>query len=127
MKKLLVLGVITVLSATSVFAQNSTFNTLKNSIKSDVQTAKKAVKQDIQNTKANAKAKAQENRKAQDNAAAQKKAEKIKQIDAKLVELNKELASVKADKTITETERTLRMGSIQKQINFYNKQKAALK
>ncbi|MBQ8475876.1 hypothetical protein IJ531_02325, partial [bacterium] len=87
----------------------------KSSVKSTVSDVKSAAKQDIQN-KAN----------AQTSTAAAKKAEKLKQINSKLDELNKELTTVKNDKNITETERTLKTKTLQRQIDFYNNQKKAL-
>ena len=50
----------------------------------------------------------------------------MKQINGKLDELNKEMTAVKADKNITETERTLKVRTLQRQIDFYNNQKKAL-
>lgn len=127
MKKLLVLSAVIALSTTITFAATTNLkSSFKNAIKQDIQSVKndvnsqnkalkEAVKKDIQNS-ANAKT----------SAAQAKKAEKIKQIDSKLTSLNKELASVKANKQITETERTLRVNSLERQIRFYNEQKKAL-
>ena len=127
MKKLLVLSAVIALSTTITFAATSSLKTnFKNAVKQDIQTVKKdvnsqnkalkeAVKKDVQNS-ANAKT----------SAAQTKKAEKIKQIDSKLTSLNKELATVKANKQITETERTLKVNSLERQIRFYNEQKKAL-
>ena len=36
------------------------------------------------------------------------------------------MTTIKSDKNITETERTLRTRALQRQIDWYNKQKAAL-
>ncbi len=110
MKKLFTMLAVMALSSAVVFAAPSNFG-------ADL---KKAVKQDIQN---NIKA----NQKANQNAAATKKAEKIKEIDAKLADLNKEKTQIQKDKNITEVQRTLKLDKVQRQINFYTKQKAALK
>ncbi len=120
MKKILTLAVIFALSTSVTMAANKYGKAIKNSFKQDVQTIKESVKKDVDNS---VKAKTE----AQTAASAAKKAEKIKQIDAKLTKLNKELDSVKADKNITETERTIKTNAIQRQINFYTKQKEALK
>ncbi len=120
MKKLLVLGAVLALSLTSVYAQNSGFKSLKNSIKQDVQSTRSAIKKDIANKQA-------ENKKAQQNVAAQKKAEKAKQIDAKLTDLKAQLKEVQSSNTMTETEKTLRTNTLNKQIKFWENQKAALK
>ena len=116
MKKLLALGVILTLSTSMSMAASNYGSALKNAIKQDIQNSKQEIKADI-----DAKAKA--------NMAASeaKKAEKIKQIDAKLDTLNKELKEVKSSKTMTNTEKTIRMNSLNRQIEYYNKQKAALK
>lgn len=87
---------------------------------------KNAIKQDIQQTKASVKKDIQTKQDANNAQATAKKQEKIKQIDTKLNELNAEMKKVKADKTITETERTLKTTSLQRQINMYTKQKQAL-
>ena len=92
---------------------------------------KAAVKQDIQNTKADIRTAAKkdiEAKKAQDIAAAKtKKAAKLKEIETKLTELNKELTAVKKSTTMTQTEKTIKARALEKQIDFYNKQKASLK
>ena len=107
MKKILSLGILLALSSTVVFADFAT--NLKNAAKKDVQNAINAKTQ------------------ANQSAAQAKKQEKIKELNAKLAELNKEKDSVKADKNITEVQRTLKLDRINKQIDFYTKQKAALK
>ena len=104
MKKILTLLLLISMSTSISLAASSFGSTVKN-----------AVKQDIVNQK-----------QAQTNTAAAKKEEKIKQIDTKLSDLNKELSSVKNDKSITETERTLKTKTLQRQIDFYNNQKKAL-
>ncbi len=119
MKKILTLAMVCALSSSMVFAASNFGASVKNAVKQDIQSTKtdlkKAVKQDIDNKT-----------QAKTNAYAAKKAEKSKQIDAKITELNKEMKTVKNDKTITETERTLKTKALQKQINYYTKQKAAL-
>lgn len=108
MKKILVLSAIMILTANLSFAGSVT-NDLKNAVKADINNSVNAATT------------------AHNNTAAAKKAEKIAQINAKLVDLNKQLEAVKADKNITETERTLKIKTLQSQIDFYNKQKTALK
>ena len=107
MKKILSLGILLALSSTAVFADFAT--NLKNAAKKDVQNAINAKTQ------------------ANQSAAQAKKQEKIKELNTKLAELNKEKDSVKTDKNITEVQRTLKLDRINKQIDFYTKQKAALK
>ena len=119
MKKVLAVATLMAMTVSASFAATSFGNSFKNAVKQDIQNTKsdlkEAVKQDMQ-------AKTQ----ARTSASQAKKAEKIKQIDAKLAELNKELTVVKNDKKITETERVLKMRPIQRQIDFYTRQKQAL-
>ena len=120
MKKILTIAMVLILSTSTSFAATSFAASLKNAIKTDYRNTKasfkSAIKSDINNAK-----------KENEQAAAAKKAEKLKQINAKLDELNKEMNTVKNMKYgITESERTLRINILQRQINFYNKQKAAL-
>lgn len=120
MKRILTLAMVLALSGSMTFAATNFGASVKNAVKQDIKNTrtdiKKSVQQDIDNKK-----------QEQTAASTAKKQEKIKQIDAKLKELNKEMATVKNDKKITETERTLKTRSIQRQIDFYTKQKAALK
>ena len=147
MKKILTLAMVLVLSTSASFAF-SFGKSIKKAFKSDVKAAKTAVKNDVKSTKKAiksdikaAKTEAKNTRKsfrnavkqdienstkAQTEAATAKKTEKLNQINSKLTQLNKELTNVKSSKEITETERTLRTRALQRQIEFYNKQKAAL-
>lgn len=121
MKKILTLLAIFVLTTSVSQAATSYSTSLKNAIKTDINNTKTSIKNA-------AKADAENAKKERAAKAAVKKENKLKQIDSKLTELNKEMETVKNQKTgITESERTLRMNMLQKQINFYNKQKAALK
>ncbi len=108
------------------FAANQNV-TLKDAIKRDVNQTKQAIKKDISNSKEAAKKDSQARQQAQNDAAKARKAEKVKQIDSKLKDLNAQMKTVKNDKNITETERTMKTRSIQRQIDFYTKQKEALK
>ena len=111
MKKLLAL--IMILSVTSSASYASSFwKDVKNSFKRDVNATKQAIKTDINNTK---------REQAAEKAA--KKKESIKQVNDRITELNKEMRQVKADKNITETERTIKVKLLQKQIDFYKKEK----
>ena len=111
MKKLLALIMILVVTSSTSYAA-SFWQELKNSFKKDVNATKQAIKKDIDNTK---KEQAAEK-------AAQKKTS-LKEVNDKLTALNKEMKEVKADKNITETERTIKIKLLQKQIDFYKKQK----
>lgn len=126
MKKTLTLLFVLSLISSTTLAANSYGTSLKNAVKQDFAAVKTDIKTSAKEVKTAVKNDIANERQAQATTAAAKKAEKIKQIDAKLAELNKEMTSVKADKTITETERVLKIKTLQRQIDFYNNQKKAL-
>ena len=126
MKKALTLILTMTLMTGFSFASNSFGSAVKNAVKQDIRNTKSAVKSDIKAVKTSVKQDIANEKQAQANTAAAKKAEKIKQINSKLAELNKEMKTVKEDKNITETERTLKVRTLQRQIDFYNNQKKAL-
>lgn len=108
MKKTLILLTAFLLATFSVQAASTYTNNLKNAVKQDIQNAKKA------------------NDEANKSAAKARKDQKIKEIDSKLTELNKEKETIQKQKDITETQRTLQLNSVNRQIDFYTKQKKAL-
>ena len=116
MKRILTLSLILALSTGISFGATNYGKSLKNAVKQDIQATKDAVKKD-----------ADEKAKANQSANEAKKAEKIKQIDEKIDALNKEKKNVQNSKTMTETEKTIKTRSLERQIEFYEKQKAALK
>ena len=128
MKKMLTLAMVLALFAPASFAGFG--SSLKNAVKSDVKATKTAVKSDVKATKTGiknaVKTDIENSKKAQTAAATAKKTEKLNKINSKLTELNNELTTVKNSKELTETEKTIRTRAIQRQIEFYNKQKAAL-
>ena len=126
MKKILTLLLLISMSTSISLAASSFGSTVKNAVKQDIVNTKSAVKSDVNTVKNAVKQDIVNQKQAQTNTAAAKKEEKIKQIDTKLSDLNKELSSVKNDKSITETERTLKTKTLQRQIDFYNNQKKAL-
>jgi hypothetical protein len=127
MKKILITTLaLTMISALS-YADNSFGTSLKNAVKQDISATKSSVKSTVTDIKTAAKQDVENAKQEQATTAAAKKAEKLKQIDAKLDSLNEELTVVKNDKGITETERTLKSRTLQRQIDFYNNQKKALK
>lgn len=119
MKKLFTILTISTLATTMVFGATNEWTNFKNSVKKDVQTTnsslKEAVKKDVE-----------ANKKAQQNTVAAKKAEKLKEVNAKLTDLNKQLKTVKNDKNMTNTEKAIKTRALEKQIEHYNKQKAQL-
>ena len=127
MKKILTIALMMTMATSVTFAANSFGSAVKNAVKQDIANTKSAVKTTAKDVKTAVKKDIANEKQAQATTAAAKKAEKTKQIDAKLAELNKEMAATKADKNITETERVLKVRTLQRQIDFYNNQKKALK
>ena len=127
MKKILTIALMMAMATSVTFAANSFGSAVKNAVKQDIANTKSAVKTTAKDVKTAVKQDIANEKKAQATTAAAKKAEKIKQIDSKLTELNKEMTATKADKNITETERVLKTKTLQRQIDFYNNQKKALK
>ncbi len=111
MKKLLVFVMVLAVTSSASYA-SSFWSSLRNAFKKDVKATKQAIKTDINNSK-----------KEQAAITAARKQESLKEVNNNLATLNKEMAAVKKDKNITETERTIKMRLLQKQIDFCNKQK----
>jgi len=115
MKKLLALVMVLAVTSSATYA-GSFWDSLRNAFRQDVKETRQAIRTDIENAK-----KAQEKAQAEENAARKKEA--LKEVNARLTTLNKEMKQVKADKNITETERVIKVKVLQKQIDFANKQK----
>ena len=131
MKKLLALSVVLAISTSMSMAATSYGTALKKAIKQDIETqkqeaknynasVKESIKKDME-----AKAKAAENEKIK--AAKAKKEAKLKEVNSKIAELNKEKAAIQANKDMTYTEKTFKTRAIDKQLEYWNKQKDALK
>ena len=117
MKKIFTILSILALTTSMSYAATSLGDAIKADFHNTASSFKNAVRTDINNAKA-----------ANTSAAQARKEEKLKQIDTKLAQLNNEYQTVKNQQYgITESERNLRMNMLQRQIDFYNKQKAALK
>ena len=57
----------------------------------------------------------------------EQKVQKLKEINAKIAQLNKEKASIQNAKDMTYTEKTLKTKMLDKQLKYYNDQLEALK
>jgi len=115
MKKLLTLIMVLAVSSSATYA-SSFWKDLRNSFRQDVKATKQAIRADIEKSKI-------EQEQAQAAATATRKREALKEVNTNLYNLNKEMRTVKADKNISETERTIKVRLLQKQIDFCNKQK----
>lgn len=111
MKKLLVLVMVLAVSTSASYGA-SFWGSLKKAFRQDVKAAKQEIRADIENSK-----------KAQSEAEAARKKEALKEVNAKIDAVNKEMKAVKNDKNITETQRVIKTRALQKQKDFYNKQK----
>ncbi len=114
MKKLLTLIMILDVSSSATYA-SSFWKDVKKSFRQDIKATKQAVRADIKNSR-------EEQKKAYAAEIAANKQKSLKEVNDRKAALNKEMKAVKADKTISETERTIKVNLLQKQINFANKQ-----
>ncbi len=119
MKKLFALLTISTLATSMVFGASNEWTNFKNNVKKDIQATnaslKDAVQKDIEASK-----------KAQQDAITAKKTEKINEINKKIADLNKELETIKNAKDMTYTEKSFKTRAIEKQLEYYNNQKADL-
>ena len=114
MKKLLTLIMVLAVSSSATYA-SSFWKEVRNSFRQDVKATKQAIRADIEKSKIE-----QEKAQAQEKAA--KKKASLKEVNDRKTALNKEMKEVKSDKNISETERTIKVKLLQKQIDFANKQ-----
>ncbi len=115
MKKLLTLIMVLAVSSSATYA-SSFWKDLRKSFRQDVKATKQAIRADVEKSKI-------EQEKAQAQEKATRKRDALKEVNTNLYNLNKEMRTVKADKNISETERTIKIRILQKQIDFCNKQK----
>ena len=122
MKKYLILMLALSLGVGGSFAA-SFGDSLKNAVKSDLNNVKSAVQQDIKTQQQEAqKQKAKEN-KAKIDAINKERNEKLSPIETEIKAKEAQIKSTKNDKTITETERTIRLKTYQRQLDSLNNKK----
>ncbi len=114
MKKLLTLIMVLAVTSSATYA-SSFWKEVRNSFRQDVKATKQAIRADIEKSKIE-----QEKAQAQEKAA--KKKASLKEVNDRKTALNKEMKEVKSDKNISETERTIKVKLLQRQIDFANKQ-----
>ncbi|MBQ7287669.1 MAG: hypothetical protein IJW73_07920 [Candidatus Gastranaerophilales bacterium] len=131
MKKFLTLGMVLALSTSMTLAASSYGDAFKKAVKQDIATMKQEAKDYNKSVKESFKkdleAKAKAKEEAKTKAIKAKKAEDLKEVNSKIAELNKERAAIQANKNMTFTEKTLKTKAIDKQLEYYNKQKELLK
>ena len=101
MKRLLAIVMLLAVSSSASYAAGF-WSSIRDAFRRDVKETKQAIKTDYENSK-----------KEQAEANAAKKKEALNEVNAKLNTLNNEMKAVKADKNITETERTIKVKLIQ--------------
>ena len=117
MKKYLGLALALCLSVSSVFAASEFGNAFKNAVKSDLNAVKEAAKQD-------AAAKKQAQNKAKKNEIEKKRAEQLKPIEAEIKEKQQLIKQTNNDKTLLQTQKTIRIRTYERQLESLNTRKA---
>lgn len=123
MKKYLVLMLALSVGIGSSFAA-SFGDSLKNAVKSDLNNVKSAVQQDIKNQQQEARKQKAAQNKAKIDSINKERKEKLAPVETEIKAKEAQIKSTKNDKTITETERTIRLNTYQRQLNSLNNKKA---
>lgn len=124
MKKYLGLALALCLSVSSVFAASEFGNAFKNAVKSDLNAVKEAAKQDVAAQKEAAAKQKQAQNKAKKNEIEKKRAEQLKPIEAEIKEKQQLIKDTNNDKTLLQTQKTIRVRAYQKQLESLNTRKA---
>ena len=123
MKKYLALALMLSIGVGASFAA-SFGDSLKNAIKSDLNSVKSAVQQDVKNQQQEAKKQKAAQNKAKIDSINKERKEKLAPVETEIKAKEAQIKSIKNDKTITETERTIRLNTYQRQLNSLNNKKA---
>ena len=124
MKKYLGLALALCLSVSSVFAASEFGNAFKNAVKSDLNAVKEAAKQDVAAKKQAATAQKQAQNKAKKNEIEKKRAEQLKPIEAEIKEKQQLIKQTNNDKTLLQTQKTIRIRTYERQLESLNTRKA---
>lgn len=108
MKKFSVLTMMLALTVTSAYAANFG-DSLKNAVKNDVKSVKQAVKQDLKNQRAKQTAEKR-------NAVIKERDQKINAINEEIKAKEKEIKDVEQNKSMTQTEKTLKLKAYNRQL-----------
>lgn len=108
MKKFSVLAMMLALTVTSAYAANFG-DSLKNAVKNDVKSVKQAVKQDLKNQRAKQTAEKR-------NAVIKERDQKINAINEEIKAKEKEIKDVEQNKSMTQTEKTLKLKAYNRQL-----------
>ena len=99
-------------------------DSLKNAVKSDLNNVKSAVQQDVKNQQQEARKQKAAQNKAKIDSINKERKEKLAPVETEIKAKEAQIKSTKNDKTITETERTIRLNTYQRQLNSLNNKKA---
>ena len=116
MKKLSILLIAFLLTLSASYAAGFG-DSLKNAVKSDLNAVKDSVKQDIKNQADAKKEQRMEQTKAKQSEIIKERDNKINAINKDLRTKEKELQAIQNDKTMTQTEKTLKSKALERQIN----------
>lgn len=124
MKKYLGLALALCLSVSSVFAASEFGNAFKNAVKSDLNAVKEAAKQDVAAKKNEAAKQKQAQNKAKKAEIEKKRAEQLKPIEAEIKEKQRLIKQTNNDKTLLQTQKTIRIRTYERQLETLNTRKA---
>ena len=123
MKRCLGLALALCLSVSSVFAASSFGSAFKNAVKSDINAVKDAAKQDIQAQKAAAQKQKQEQNKAKKNEIEKERKEALAPVEADIKAVDKNIKDVNNDKTMLQTQKTIKLRAYERQLQSLNTRK----
>ncbi len=122
----MLLALIFTTSIASAATTNSTAVNLKNAIKQDVTNAKTAIKKDLENADKEAKAKKEAQNKDKKAALKSKRDAQIAPIDNQIKTKKQQIKDVKKSTTMTETEKSIRVRSYERQIEALEAKKTRI-
>lgn len=115
MKKFSVLTMMLALTVTSAYAANFG-DSLKNAVKNDVKSVKQAVKQDLKNQRTEAQNQRAKQTAEKRNAVIKERDQKINAINEEIKAKEKEIKDVEQNKSMTQTEKTLKLKAYNRQL-----------
>lgn len=128
MKNVLAILIALVLSTSfaSAATTNNSLTNLKNAVKQDVTNAKNAIKKDVDNAKAEQKASKEASNKEKKAALKEKRDAQVSEIDKQISTKKSQIKEVKKSTSMTETEKTIRVRSYERQIETLEAKKAKI-
>ncbi len=124
MKKYLGLALALCLSLSSVYAASSFGDAFKSAVKSDLNAVKEAAKQDVAAQKEAAQKQKQAQNSAKKAEIEKQRKEQLKPIETEIKEVEKNIKSVNNDKTMLQTQKTIKLRVYERQLQSLNTRKA---